>query len=75
MIFIGKAVAQPQVCAECLTDRDRIVGRRVLVYEDVCTTGSQLDAVAGFLIEEGGALDVEGVALTRAQWRPIAVPA
>lgn len=69
------AVAKRTAAAEMLdalrlTDRDRIVGQRVLVYDDVCTTGSQLDAVAGFLLDEGGAASVEGVVLARAPWRP-----
>ena len=52
-----------------LNDRSQTVGKRILIYDDVCTTGSQLDAVAGFLIDEGGAADVEGVVLARAPWR------
>ena len=53
-----------------LTDPARIERRRVLVYDDVCTTGSQLDAIAGFLMDEGGAAHVEGIVLARAPWRP-----
>lgn len=57
-----------------IPDRSRIEGRRVLLYDDVCTTGSQLDTVAGYLIDEGGALSVEALVLARAPWRPRAVP-
>jgi predicted amidophosphoribosyltransferase len=47
----------------------RTAGRFVLVYDDICTTGGQLDAVADCLISEGGAARVEGVVLARAAWR------
>jgi predicted amidophosphoribosyltransferase len=41
---------------------------RVLVYDDVCTTGSQLDAVAACLLDEGHAAHVEAITLARALW-------
>jgi predicted amidophosphoribosyltransferase len=50
-------------------DPARTRGRFVLVYDDVCTTGSQLDAVAGCLLDHGGATRVEAVVLARAPWR------
>jgi predicted amidophosphoribosyltransferase len=50
-------------------DPSRTAGRFVLVYDDVCTTGGQLDAVAGCLLDQGGAARVEGVVLARAPWR------
>jgi predicted amidophosphoribosyltransferase len=50
-------------------DRGRTVGRFILVYDDICTTGGQLDAVAGCLLDQGGAARVEGVVLARAPWR------
>lgn len=53
-----------------LPDVSRVAGRRVLIYDDICTTGSQLDAVARCLIEEGGATTVRAVVLARAPWRP-----
>lgn len=52
-----------------IPDRTRTNGRRILVYDDVCTTGSQLDAVARYLMDEGGAAEVEGLVLARAPWR------
>jgi len=52
-----------------VTDRTRVAGRSVLVYDDVCTTGTQLDAVAGCLLDQGGAARVEGIVLARAAWR------
>lgn len=50
-------------------DPARTAGRSVLVYDDVCTTGSQLDAVAGCLLDQGNAARVEGLVLARALWR------
>src|SRR5215469_8303491 len=52
-----------------ILDPTRTKGQFVLVYDDVCTTGSQLDAVAGCLLDHGGAARVEGVVLARAPWR------
>lgn len=53
-----------------LTNPDCVTGRQVLVYDDVCTTGSQLDAIAGYLIDQGDAAEVRGIVLARAPWRP-----
>lgn len=50
-------------------DPARTAGKRILVYDDVCTTGTQLDAVAGCLLDQGNAARVEGVVLARALWR------
>jgi predicted amidophosphoribosyltransferase len=49
-------------------DPTRTAGRFVLVFDDICTTGTQLDAVASCLHDEGGADRVEGVVLARAPW-------
>lgn len=48
---------------------ERTRGKFVLVYDDICTTGTQLDAVAECLLEDGGAARVEAVVLARARWR------
>lgn len=64
-----RAAAAELQRALCLSEPNRVEGRRILVYDDVCTTGSQLNTVAGFLIDEGGAVDVEGIVLARAPWR------
>jgi predicted amidophosphoribosyltransferase len=45
-------------------------GRKILVFDDVCATGSQLDAVANCLLEEGHATEVRGLVLARAPWLP-----
>jgi predicted amidophosphoribosyltransferase len=50
-------------------DPGRTTGRYILVYDDICTTGGQLDSVAGCLIDVGRAARVEGVVLARAPWR------
>lgn len=44
--------------------------RDILIFDDVCTTGSQLNAVAECLIEDGHAARVRGLVLARAPWRP-----
>jgi predicted amidophosphoribosyltransferase len=44
-------------------------GSKILVFDDVCTTGSQLNAVADCLLEEGHAAEVRGLVLARAPWR------
>ena len=50
-------------------DPARTSGRFLLVFDDVCTTGTQLDAVAGVLLDQGRAARVEGIVLARAAWR------
>jgi predicted amidophosphoribosyltransferase len=55
--------------ALAVRDPARTAGQFVLIYDDVCTTGTQLDAVAGCLLDDGGAARVEGVVLARAMWR------
>ena len=50
-------------------DPGRTAGRYILVYDDICTTGGQLDSVAACLIDAGHASRVEGVVLARAPWR------
>jgi predicted amidophosphoribosyltransferase len=50
-------------------DPSRTAGRFILVFDDICTTGTQLDAVAGCLLDQGLATRVEGVVLARAPWR------
>jgi len=64
-----RAAAAELRAALVIPDRSRVEARRILVYDDVCTTGSQLNAVAACLIEDGGAASVEGIVLARAPWR------
>jgi len=51
-----------------IPDPSRTAGRRILVFDDICTTGRQLDAVAGCLFDAGGAAQVDGLVLARAPW-------
>ena len=55
--------------ALAVPDPGRTAGRFILVYDDICTTGGQLDAIAGCLLDEGSAERVEGLVLARALWR------
>jgi hypoxanthine-guanine phosphoribosyltransferase len=43
--------------------------RDILVFDDVCTTGYQLNAVAGCLLDQGQATRVRAPVLARAPWR------
>lgn len=47
----------------------RIRSKRIMVYDDICTTGLQLNAVAGQL-RRWGAVSVHGVVLARQPWQP-----
>jgi predicted amidophosphoribosyltransferase len=64
-----RAAATDLSGALAIPDRTRMQGRFVLVYDDVCATGGQLDAIAGCMLDQGGAARVEGVVLARAPWR------
>jgi predicted amidophosphoribosyltransferase len=63
-----RAAAVAHVDALDIPDPVRIAGRHILIYDDVCTTGSQLDGVAGKLLD-AGAEDVQAIVLARAPWR------
>jgi predicted amidophosphoribosyltransferase len=71
----GRSFAEKQITAAELRevlkipDRARTTGRRILVFDDVCTTGRQLDAVADCLRREGRAASVRALVLARASWR------
>jgi predicted amidophosphoribosyltransferase len=55
--------------ALAVPDAGRTAGRFILVYDDIATTGGQLDAIAACLLDDGGAARVEGIVLARAPWR------
>lgn len=52
-----------------IPDPSRVRSARILVYDDVCTTGHQLDRVARVLKKAGGAAHVEGLVLARTPYR------
>ncbi|MFC4588265.1 ComF family protein [Sphaerisporangium corydalis] len=63
-----KVAAQVLYAALNVPDPARVAGRRVMVYDDVFTAGSSLNAVARRL-KASGAEKVYGLTLARAQWR------
>lgn len=64
-----RAAARELRSALVIPDVTRTARRRILIYDDVCTTASQLDVVAECLLDEGRAARVEGLVLARAPWR------
>jgi predicted amidophosphoribosyltransferase len=71
----GRSSAEKRITAAALRevlkipDTGRTAGRHILVFDDVCTTGSQLEAVADCLLREGRAARVRALVLARAPWR------
>ena len=66
--FDGKqSAAKQHVDALVCCHRDRIDGRHIIVYDDICTTGLQLNEVARSL-RKWGAASVHGVVLGRQPW-------
>jgi predicted amidophosphoribosyltransferase len=63
------AAAKEHRDAIVVTDRTLFQGRRILLYDDVCTTGHQLDEVARLLLDTYGADHVEALVLARAPWK------
>jgi predicted amidophosphoribosyltransferase len=64
-----RAAARELRSALRIPDPSRTAGRHILIYDDVCTTGSQLDTVAACLLDDGRARHVQAVVLARAPWR------
>ncbi|GII85904.1 hypothetical protein Ssi03_38940 [Sphaerisporangium siamense] len=68
------SLAERQIAARLLytalsvPDPARVRGRRFMVYDDVFTAGSSLNAVA-MRLKGSGAEKVYGLTLARAQWR------
>ncbi|MFI8515391.1 ComF family protein [Streptomyces sp. NPDC085460] len=54
--------------ASALRLRQSVKGKRVLLVDDVFTTGSQFHTVSRFLIERGHAREVRGLVLARVPW-------
>jgi len=66
--FAGKEkAAKEHAQALQLHHPNRIRGKRVVVYDDICTTGLQLNCVAGRL-RKWGATSVTGIVLARQPW-------
>lgn len=64
----GKQAAAADLAGLLLVpDPARILGKRLLVYDDVLTTGETLNAIAGAL-RSAGAAEVSGVVLARQMW-------
>jgi predicted amidophosphoribosyltransferase len=63
-----REAARQHVEALYVPEPARIAGLDILVYDDVCTTGNQLEGVAGILLDAGAA-HVDAVVLARAPWR------
>ncbi|ASO18770.1 ComF family protein [Actinoalloteichus hoggarensis] len=61
-------IAATIYAALTVVDERAVRGRRVVVYDDVFTTGSTLDVVARRL-REAGADEVYGLTLSRTRWR------
>ena len=67
--FQQKRVAAAEHAAALrLQHPERIVGNRIILYDDICTTGLQRNAVARYLRDECGAVSVVGVVLARQPW-------
>jgi predicted amidophosphoribosyltransferase len=71
----GKSLAEKRAAAAALRqvldvpNAARTRGRDILVFDDVCTTGYQLNAVAGCLLDQGQAVRVRALVLARASWQ------
>jgi predicted amidophosphoribosyltransferase len=71
----GRSLAEKRAAAAALRrvlqipDPARTAGRDILVFDDVCTSGYQLNAVADCLLNEGRAARVRALALARAPWQ------
>ena len=64
-----RSAAAEHATALRLQHPERIARKRIILYDDICTTGLQLNAVAKRLREDWGANSVVGVVLARHPWR------
>ena len=67
-LAVKKEAAKEHAGALVLEHPDRIEGKRVVVYDDICTTGYQLNEVARRL-KCWGATKVYGIVLARHPWK------
>ena len=63
-----KRAAKEHAEALELKHPERIEGKRVVVYDDICTTGYQLNEIAR-LLKDWGAIKVYGIVLARQPWQ------
>lgn len=63
----AKMTAARQHAAALRLHRD-ITGQRILLVDDIFTTGAQIHAVARYLIQTGRAEEVRGLVLARVPW-------
>jgi predicted amidophosphoribosyltransferase len=67
--YAAKAEAAARLAGTVAVPRpERVAGRRLLLYDDVFTTGQTLNALAHAL-RRAGAAEVSAVVLARAPWR------
>ena len=62
-----REAAMEHATALCLLHPERISGKKIVVFDDICTTGLQLNAVAKRLVGWGAQV-VYGVVLARQPW-------
>ena len=68
--FVGKRRAAAEHASALQQQHPaRIAGKRIILYDDICTTGLQINAVAKRLRSDWGAISVVGVVLARHPWR------
>ncbi len=67
-LTVKKEAAKQHAEALILRHPDRIKGKRVVIYDDICTTGHQLNEVARRMKQEWGARKVYGIVLARHPW-------
>ena len=65
---VKRGAAAEHASALRLQHAERVAGKRIILYDDICTTGLQLNAVARRLCEDWGAVSVVGVVLARQPW-------
>lgn len=66
---IKKQAAIEHAEALVLKHPERIAGKSVVVYDDICTTCHQLNEIARRLKEEWYATKVYGIVLARHPWK------
>lgn len=64
-----RAAAEEAAAAITITDSARIEGQRVMLFDDIATTGLQLNAIARRLLD-AGAHSVVALVLARTPWTP-----